>query len=162
MRVPLIHPTDERQVPDLRAVPVPPRPASQPGRREHAPAVLAFLRGIDAADTTPAGLGMRRPAAPTPPEPIVLTDWSKKLAWTWAYAESAVAVLVKNTKAKLGADRNAVGALFAPLTDELADFAAELDDDRAAVFADLNAERVMVHDGLAELAPFADAVKAGA
>lgn len=67
MRSLLPHPNhDERQVPDLRAVPVPPRPASQPGRREHAPAVLAFLRGIDAADTTPAGLGMRRPAAPSP------------------------------------------------------------------------------------------------
>lgn len=74
MRVPLIHRTDE-QVPDLAAVPTTNAslgqlglrfPASVPARREHAPAVLAFLRGIDAADTTPSGLGMRRPAALSP------------------------------------------------------------------------------------------------
>lgn len=74
MRVPLIHRTDE-QVPDLAAVPTTNAalgqlglryPASVPTRRVHADAVLAFLRGIDATDTTPAGLGMRRPPRPAP------------------------------------------------------------------------------------------------
>lgn len=117
--------------------PLPPLPLGAPARSA---AVLADLRAADRM------LGMTRPAAP---RPIALTDWSKKLAWTLAYADAAVVVCVRDAKAQLGSDRNAVGALFRPLFVELADFAAETDDDRGAMLADVNAERVL----LAELAP---------
>lgn len=77
-------------------------------------------------------------------EPLELTDWSEKLAWTLAYVDAAVAVRVKNAKAELGSDRNAVGALFAPFFAQLADLAAELDDDRAALYAGIAGEHALI------------------
>lgn len=147
------HPANS-EVPDLSAVR---RPVPAP----MCPKVPAaeVLRDLRAADTSWAALGMRRPVAPTQPAPLTLTDWSKKLAWTWAYAESAIAVCIKDAKAMIGSDRNAVGALFAPLFADLVDLAAEIDDDRGALCGHVNAERVLLSD----LAPAADALvqKAG-
>lgn len=111
------------EFPDVRrefeaSHPIPPRPAAPSGRRVHADAVLAFLRGIDAADTTPAGLGMRRPAAPSPqPRPS-----QTQLA---AAAQLALHTVVEAYE--------------------------DTADDVEILLATL-----------AELAPFADAVKAGA
>jgi len=119
----------------------PPLPLGAPAR---AVAALAEMRAADRA------LGLRLPSAPSTPHPIVQTDWLKKLAWTWAYADAAIVVRVRDAKAQLGSDRNAVGALFKPLFVELADFAAETDDDRGAMLANVNAERVLI----AELVPF--------
>ena len=137
------HPANS-EVPDLSAVR---RPAPAPTcPKVPTTVVLAELRAADTSWATPA----RRPVEP---EPLTLTDWSKKLAWTWAYAESAITVCVKDAKAVIGSDRNAVGALFAPLFADLADFAAEVDDARGALCGHINAERVL----LADLAPIVDA-----
>lgn len=44
--------------------------------------VLSELRATDRA------LGMRRPTAPAEPRPIVLTDWSARLASDWTYLDA--------------------------------------------------------------------------
>ena len=136
---------------------LPPAPSVPlPARRAHADEVLRELRAEAPVDRT---LGMRRPVAP---QPVVLTDWSARLADGWKAVDVRLDKLhVRIAAEQVGMERShavAVCMLTRPLFADLADFAAELDDDRGAMLADVNAERVLLN----ELAPFADAVKAGA
>jgi hypothetical protein len=158
------------RVPTLAPPPLPPG-------HTRAATVLRDLRATDAplsptairdahdrGSWLPASVGLARvPLVPLPDTaPLTQTDWSKKLAWVLAYADSAIAVCVRTAKAELGADRNAAGTLFAPLFADLADLYAEIDDARGALCGHVNAERVLLAE-LAALAPLATQVqKAGA
>jgi hypothetical protein len=74
------------------------------------------------------------------------TDWSARLASDFGAVDSALGWLASNTQRCIEQAANvelyAVRWLFA----ELADFAAELDDDRGAMLADVNAERVLIDE----------------
>jgi hypothetical protein len=95
-------------------------------------------------------LGLRIPSGPvapprlTSPTPIVLTDWSARLASDFGAVDSALGWLASNTQRCIEQAANvelyAVRMLFAAL----ADFAAGTDDDRGAMLADVNAERVLI------------------
>jgi len=115
----------------------------------------AVLRDLRAADTSWTALGMRRPVAPTPAAPLTLTDWSARLASDWESVDAQLNRLrVRIAAEQVGLERShavAVCMLTQPLFAELADFAAEIDDDRGALCGHVNAERVL----LAALAPLA-------
>lgn len=87
--------------------------------------IIAYLRS---QDTTPDALGMRRPTAPTTPQPIVLTDWSARIADTWRHVNARHAQLAEATTRDLDRIHNGyvygVHVASAPLLSELTELAA--------------------------------------
>jgi hypothetical protein len=105
-----------------RTAPSTPRPPLPLGAPARSIAAMAELR---AADRT---LGMRRQAAPIPPCPIVLTDWSARLASDWTHVDArhdnlADATAREFTRLSAGAEY-APRVLFAPLLSELTELKA--------------------------------------
>lgn len=88
-------------------------------------------------------------------EPLEQTDWSAQLAADWEDINAQHASFSTVTHGACGhldgIIMRDVVALTRLLFIDLADFAAELDDDCAALFADINAERVLFDDAAAEL-----------
>jgi hypothetical protein len=118
----LLH-LDDGEFPALRAQieakPLPTPPAKKPvgwGR--------AMLDHLNAeAPVERRTLGLRRPSAPIPPRPIVLTDWSARLADDWTHLASrwdnlAAATVREYDRLHLGAEYE-VHAWFAPILSEL-------------------------------------------
>jgi kynureninase len=80
---------------------------------------------VRAAERT---LGLRRPSVPSTPRPIVLTDWSARLASDWTHIadrwDNAADALAREFTRLSGACEYAPRVLVAPLLSELAELKA--------------------------------------
>lgn len=134
------------------ARPLPPLPPEQPAR---AVAVLASLR---AADRT---LGMSRPSAPAAPRPIVLTDWSARLADDWrhhtAKVDNIAAANARESARTCDAYAYRLNALVTPLLSELAELTSvQLVNWRQALRVHAEAETALYGAKRPQLASGAD------
>jgi hypothetical protein len=98
--------------------PLPPLPLGAPAR---AVAGLAELRADRA-------LGMRRPTVPSTPRPIVLTDWSARLADDWTHIadrfDNATDALAREFGHVIDSYAYGVNALTTPILSELTELKA--------------------------------------
>lgn len=119
------------------------------------PATTRWPLRIDEQARSIAALAEMRAEAPVAffaainTEPLELTDWSAQLAEEWCGINMRLDSFAAARKA--WTETFLAKAVVPSLS--VADFIAELDDDRGAMLADVNAERVLLAE-LAELAPF--------